>query len=91
MGAAAVNPFQKMCFLQCQVEESVIKVPKQDIPKGFTLISQEAIPQRQSSLILRDSQQEYSANGQTILEKSLFTPGPTYHLQKMMKQEKMIL
>lgn len=87
VGAAAVNPFQKMCFLQCQVEESVIKVPKQDIPKGLTLIRQEAIPQGQSGPILRNSKQEYSANGQTILEKSLFSPGPTYHLQEMTNRQ----
>lgn len=66
MGTAAVNPLQKMCFLQCQVEESVIKVPKQDIPKGLTLVGQEAIPQRQSSPIPGNPQQENSTNGQTI-------------------------
>lgn len=81
MGTATVNPFQKMGFLQRQVEESVFKVPKQDVLKGLTLVGQEAIPQRQSSPIPGDPQQENSANGQIIMEKPLFTPGPTYHLQ----------
>lgn len=66
MGTTTVNPFQKMCFLQGQVEESVFKVPKQDVLKGLTLVGQEAIPQRQSSLIPGNTQQENSANGQTV-------------------------
>lgn len=81
MRAAAVNPFQKMCFLQCQVEEGVFEVPEQDIPKGLTLVGQEPIPQRQSSPIPGNPEQENRTDGHAIWEKSLFTPGPTYHLK----------
>lgn len=79
-----------MCFLQRQVEEGVIKVPEQDIPKRLTLIGQEPIPQRQRSTIPGNSQQENSTDGHTILEKSLFTPGPTYHLKTIKCREKVI-
>lgn len=69
-----------MRFLQRQVEESVIKVPKQDISESLTFVGQEVIPQRQGSPISGNPQQEDSTDGQAILEKTLFTPGPSYHL-----------
>ena len=70
-----------MCFLQCQVEEGVLKIPEQDVPEGFTLVGQQPIPQRQSGPIPGNPQQENSTDGHTILEKALFTPGPTHHLR----------
>ena len=51
MRAAAVNPLQKVRFLQRQVEEGVFKVPEQDVSEGLTLVGQEPIPQRQSGPI----------------------------------------
>ncbi len=81
MRTAVVDPLEKMCFLQRQVEECVIKVPEQDVPKGLTLVGQEPIPQRQSGPIPRNSQKENGADRHTIWEKFLFTPGPTYHLK----------
>lgn len=80
-----------MCFLQRQVEEGVFKVPEQDIPKGLTLVGQELIPQRQSSAIPGNPEQENSTDGHAIPEKSLFTPCPTHHLKIIKWGEKEII
>lgn len=79
---AAVDPLQKVCFLQSQIEKGIIKVPEQDVPKRFTLIGKEAIPQRQGGPIPGNSQEENCANGYTIVKKSLLAPGSTYHLKE---------
>lgn len=87
MRAAVVNPFKEMCFLQRQVEEGVVKVPQQDVLKGLTLVGQKPIPQRQSCPIPGNPEEEKSADRNTIFEKSLFTPGPTYNLKVITRRE----
>lgn len=88
MRTGAVDPFQKVRFLQCQVEEGVVKVPQQDVPKGLTLVFQKPIPQGQGSPIPGNPQQEKSTDGHAILEMSFFTPGPTYHLKELNVERK---
>lgn len=70
-----------MCFLQCQVEKGVVKVPQQNIPEGLTLVGQEMIPKWQRRSIPGNPQQKNSSDSHTILEKSLSAPGPTNHLK----------
>lgn len=70
-----------MRFFQRQVEECVFKVPEQDVSKGLTLVGQEPVPQRQSSPIPRNPEQEHGTDRDTVLEMSFFTPGPAYHLK----------
>lgn len=87
MGAAVVDPFQKMRFLQREVEESVVEIPKEDVMKGLTLVGQEAIPQRQCGAVPWNPQQEDGTDGQTVSEKTLLTPRSSHHLRKNEGQE----
>lgn len=50
--------------------------------KGLTLVGQEAIPQRQRGAIPRNPQQENGTDGQTVSEKTLFTPRSSHHLRE---------
>lgn len=88
MRTAAVDPFQKVRFLQCQIEEGILKVPKQDVPIDLTLVGQKPIPQRQGSPIPGNPQQKNSADRHTLLEMPLFSPGPTYHLKELRMEPK---
>lgn len=83
MGAAAVDPFQKMGFLQRQVEEGVLKIPQKDVPKGLALVGQEPIPERQGGATPGNAQQEHGTDGHTGVISSLLTPRPTHHLHEI--------
>lgn len=87
MGTAAVDPVQKMCLLQSQVEEGVFKVPDQDVPECPALVGQEPLPKRQRTAVPGDPQQEQGPDGNTRVERPLLTPRLTHHLQQETPEE----